>query len=356
MPVSRRTYRDRKTGKTRRAATYTVRFEFRLRTVTKGGFHDRKAAEHWESQEKARLSRGEVGYVQTDVSADVLPLIEGYAANLRTLRRDAMYVYNTEKRLRRLREECGWLTLGNVTGQSLERWRARGPKWRGRPVGAKTLNQFLETAIGWCAWLVEQQVIATNPFERVSRVRAVQNVEARRPATVDELARLLAKAPEDRRRLYRFLIYCPLRRAAFEGLRWKHLDLDATPALVNLPPELNKTRTPLILPLRADVAAELRKVRGQAGERVFPAVTMDEWRADLVAAEVEYDRGGKLDMHALRMTAVGLMADAGVGFEEAHRILGHLNRGTTEKWYYRGKPRASLVAATEAMPKIGEGL
>lgn len=362
MKVTRRKYTVK--GKVRTSKAYTCRFEFKGRPYAKGGFHDKDAARKWGVDKLAALSRGEVGLVKVKAGAPVLPLIEAYADDMASHNRDPMYVYNSRLRLRRLREECGWQTLGDVTGRSFEAWRRNRPAWvRGktsRPLAPKTLNQFLDTAAGFGAWLVKHQHLAVNPFAGVSRVGAVQRTDVRRPATIEELVRLIVSAPEARARLYRFLVYCPLRREAFEGLTWGMLLLNQTPPALALPASLNKTRKPLTLPIRQDIAAMLKGMATQAGEEitplVFPRVPIDLWKKDLAAAEIPYQTPeGRFDMHALRMTAVMLMADAGVSFEEVHKMLGHSNRATTERWYYRNKPRASLTAAAEAMPSIGGG-
>jgi len=44
-------------------------------------------------------------------------------ADLRTLNRDDMYVYNIEKRLAKLLSLCGWTKLGDITADSFCRWR-----------------------------------------------------------------------------------------------------------------------------------------------------------------------------------------------------------------------------------------
>jgi hypothetical protein len=51
--------------------------------------------------------------------------LEDYLADLRAQGRDAMYIYNLEKRLVKLWEECGWKVLRDITADSFQAWRAR---------------------------------------------------------------------------------------------------------------------------------------------------------------------------------------------------------------------------------------
>lgn len=332
---------------------WTAEFRFKGRLYRQGGFTSRAMADQWESESRTRLLRNEYGLRKNEVGAEVKPLIEAYAEQLRAMRRKEMYVYTTEKRLRRVAEGCGWQSLGDVTAASFEKWRGKPQRQenRKRVASAKTLNQFLDAARQWCDWLVRPQFkLVANPLTDVAKLPAPDRRFYRRGATGDELDKLFAVAGP-RRSYYQFAAYIPLRQRAMHGLLWGDMDLGDVPTL-HLRANLNKTNRDISLPIRADLAVVLRKERGKSDERVFPnPPTLDELRADWQAAGVEFDRGGehRLDFHAFRRTAVGMLKSIGVGLDVAHHLLGHKDIKTTQRFYDADPSLADLRAAVERM-------
>jgi integrase len=351
-------YRRKNRGK--KSTTYFVRFQYEGKLIRRFGFTNRKLAEEWESSERVRLQRRDRGLVRANNNAIIVPLIASYANHLHAMGRSEMYVYTTEQRLKRLCEGACWQTAGDITDSSFEAWRARPHTFHNKPVGPRTINQFLDTGKHFCAWLVKpMNILTSNPLADVRKARVVQNTFYRRSATMNEVELLMAAAPEDRRAFYQFLLYCPLRKQTLRELRWEHFDLDAERPVVRIPGEIQKQKVDQTLPIRHDIAHMLRRHRGNAkpGDAVFPVVPeLDDLKADLHAAGVPFsDRGGnrRLDFHAFRRTLVTMMKRAGIGLDVAHVALGHADKRTTEKWYDNDvTDKTPLTQAIEQLPSI----
>lgn len=353
-------YRRMVRGK--RSKFYTAEFTFGRHRYRQGGFPDRDAAKHWIATESIRLRRGRTGYVKPMNSAAVNPLITAFVAELRARGCDEMYCYTAEKRLNKLAEECAWRTLGHVTAASLQAWTTSGSEWKKHKIGGRTINQYLAIAVEWGAWLAKPSIgkLPSNPLDGVERVRANHNDLYRRAGTLDELERLLATCPPDRRLCYLFRIYHPLRRKTLRQMTWAMLKLDATPPYISLPAALNKSRRDERHALRYDVAQELRKSkkRAKVSDLVFPTVpTVDDLKVDLASAEIKFaDSAGnaRLDFHALRKTLVRLAKRSGVSLDDASLLLGHRDINTTRKHYDEDAVRPELSEAVEKLPALGQ--
>lgn len=363
----------------RREKTFSVRFQIGGETFRRSGFIDRKSAEHFELTTRLNREKTSVGrddqYARhrsrllieqpPDPAAGRKAepgLIDEFISHLRTLELARMYAYNCERRMIRLAEEAGWLTLGDLSAESFESWRGAARKWRGKSLKPKTINQFLETANRFCAWAIMKGLLADNPLRLVPKARALDNPRYRRAATEEELQRLFAAADPDRLLFYRFVLYTPLRRDALEHLTWDHLRLDDPAPWVDLSPEISKSRRREKSAIEETVAADLRKLREtlrpESTDRVFPRVpTVDQLRADLVKAGVPFsDASGlrRLDLHAFRKTLVMMMKRSNVPLEQARRQLHHKDIRTTQKSYDDDQVDAPLSEAIGQLPKLGQ--
>jgi len=349
----------RKTSSGRKSRFFTAEFQFRGRVYRKNGFADRDSAKHWAMEESLKMRRGSTGYVKPMLAAQVTPLIDQFVQHLLTRGRDEHYAYIMGQRLARLSGQCGWLTLGNLNRPSLETWANSSPKYRGKKIGGRTINQFIDSARDFGKWLASSKVakLPSNPFADVEKVQSKHNDEYRRAATLDEIQRLLSTCPANRRRYYIFRLYCPLRSSTIAGLTWKMLRLDGTPPWIEIPAELNKSGRPERSPLRYDVAAELRKVKHKANDLVFPdPPTLDQFRADLTAAEIPLDDGKgnrRLDYHAMRKTLIRLCRAAGVPIDQASLLLHHKDVRTTQRHYDDNAVAPELGEAVEKLPTLG---
>jgi integrase len=342
---------------------YVAEFHYRGQLYRQTGLPDRETAKHWINSEQLKLRRGEVGYVKPMLASRVAPLITEYAQSLVTAKRDEHYAYISEKRLTRLAEECGWMTLGHVTTASLERWRDEGPKYRGKRIGPKTINQIIQTAAEFGKWLRKpKHLLPVNPLADVALLREPGNPEYRRAATQEEFDTLLATCPKPRRLYYLFRLYVPVRTRAVRLTTWRMMHLDDEQPWILFPAAVNKSRKDERSPIPHFLAAQLRtakkEAKAKADDPVFAECpTIDDLRADLATAGVAFDDGKgsrRLDFHAFRKTLVRWLKRAGVGMDDASLILHHKDIRTTRKHYDDDAVDPDLTAAVAKLPVVGK--
>jgi integrase len=277
--------------------------------------------------------------------------IDAYLQVLESDGRDDQYVYIIGARLRKLVAACGWGRLRDISPDAFIRWRVearkpvadglkRGPGRMAAAMSARTLNQYLETAISftnWCAMTKRMPGIRINAKKMISTAlagveKAAGDVVRKRRALSDEqVAALLAACVDDRRLVYRLALSSGLRRQELVDLQWGDVRLTAIPAYLELRPGKTKNRKGGRLELPGTLAQELRSQRPEGVrplEPVFPAgvPTIDQWREDLAAAGIPYkdDQGRQVDFHAgTRKTLCTRLHRHGVPLAAAMRRMRH---------------------------------
>jgi integrase len=308
----------------------------------------------------------------------------------------------------------------------------------GRPA-ARTVNARLATLTAWGNWLVESGRLVANPFARLRKLDEADDVRRQRRAlTADELRRLLTVArlrpvaefgratlrivdgtrpaksratwkraeltfgtvvaaaergrtrlrPDvverlerdgrERALLYAVLVTTGLRKGELTALTVGDLLLDEPQPVVVLPGADAKNGQRATLPLRADVADELRAwvaektealCRGRVGVAgivtppadaplfYVPSALVKILNRDLAAAGIAKrdDRGRTVDVHALRHTFASHLVAAGVAPRTAQAAMRHSSLELTMQLYT--DPRlldvAGALAALPALPTAG---
>jgi integrase len=191
----------------------------------------------------------------------------------------------------------------------------------------------------------------------------------RRALTPEECRRLLAAAARSKRKLggmsgpdrklfYSVALNCGLRRNELGSLTPESFRLDADPPTVTAEGKWTKNRKTETLPLRQDLAAELREwLRGKpAGKPLFPVKGRKRramLRADLKAAGIEPVVDGKvIDLHALRTTFITHLSLGGVPLAVAQKLARHSDPRLTSN-VYTSLSLADLQKAVQALPPTG---
>ena len=295
-----------------------------------------------------------------------------------------------------------------------------------RRPSARTINARLAALTAWGNWLVETSRLATNPFPRLRKLDEADDVRRQRRAlTGDELRRLLIAAryrplaehgretikvidpalpaksratwekldldvakivaaaargrervrPEvadelelvgrERALLYTVLVTTGLRRGELAALRVGDLKLEGPSPVIELRGADAKNGQRATLPVRADVAAELRAWVADLEKRAVGNLRPDSpvfnvpsgliriLDRDLAVAGIAKvdDRGRTVDVHAFRHTFATHLVAAGVAPRTAQAALRHSSLELTTQLYT--DPRLLEVAgALEALPAL----
>ncbi len=355
----KRTYKDKK-GRKRKVRTYTVDWcdangEWHRRSTK---YTDKQAAEDLGNRLERESALGLENRRDLYAKSKARPLAEHfkeYLADLEAKGRAEKYIDNCRRRLDKLARECEWTRLDHITANGFTQWRAatKGPRQ-----GAKTLNQYLDTARAFLGWCVGHRRIMDNALATVGKLDVTRDVRRRRRAlTVEQLRRLLDVAPADRELVYLTAVYTGLRRSELEALRWGDVRLLATTPYIQLRAEATKAHRADRVPLRTELASALRQARPTAagdGAPVFPGMpTMANYRTDLRGAGIPYKDAQKrqADFHALRHTFGTMLAQSGTGVRTAMELMRHTDAKLTMN-VYTDPHLLATASAVESLPAL----
>lgn len=267
--------------------------------------------------------------------------VADYLAELKTLGRSAKYQQNIGNRLNKLMKACGWEYLRNITADSFCNWRDTIEVGEdGLPtIGPVTQNQYLEAAFSFCGWCVRRRRMALNPLVGVPKAEEVSDIRReRRALTAEQAQSLLSNVKPEYRAVYRFMLATGLRRNETAQLVWGDVALNSPTPFLRLRAKTTKARRADTLPIHPDIAAELRAMRGEAGdgERVFwrvPSIYIHKKFLAAAGIPWEDDEGRRADIHALRHTFGTSLSQNGVSPRVAMELMRHTDLRLTMKLY-----------------------
>jgi integrase len=429
------------------AGTYTAKYRDGAGIVREvaTGCRDESAARSIlaKLERRAELVKAEVITAAEDAIIDhqSTPLADHIAAFIDHQRAKGVHrvrVKNTENRLRRLATDCDYRRLGDLSVAALERWLADR---QAENMGAGTRNAYRQELVGFGNWCVKTRRLIDNPFAHVPKAdtKADQRRQ-RRALTEAELTRLLDVArrrplldamtirrgkrrgeavgrlrAETRRRLellgreraliYKTLALTGLRKGELASITVGQCVLDSNPPYLILNAADEKNREGSTIPLRADLAADLREwlsdkaTAAQQARRCVPSVQFDpkdqldqkrnasdstrrEGQScqhlsvvptlpadtplfivpkglvrildrDLRLAGIPKvdERGRTVDVHALRHTFGTLLSAAGVAPRTAQAAMRHSTIDLTMNVYTDPK-LLDVAGAMEALPAL----
>ena len=211
------------------------------------------------------------------------------------------------------------------------------------------VNRCRETLRAIFAYAIERELITVNPIVGVLK-RKVE-IPRDRTLTADELSalwRAIDKLPELPRAYFRVILLTGARRNEVRCMTWSELDLDA--GLWRVPAERNKSGRAFDLPLTAPVVETLRALP-RIGSIVFAHDGRRPIALHQLIERVRRD-AGLLDvrLHDLRRTLRTGLAELGVSFEVAERVLNHAMPGLQavyNRHSYTTEKRAALTLWAE---------
>ena len=297
------------------AKTYTAKYRDGsgdLRRVTTG-CRDEQAArailadlERRAVRVKAKIVTAAEDAVTDHLETPLAAHVAAYQAHRTAKGLNAVRIKNTEARLKRLAADCGFQRIGDLNAAALERWLTDRAAER---MSAGNRNEYRQELIGFANWCVRTGRLLGNPFAGVAKADAkadqrrkrramteaelvkLLDVARRRPlleakmvrrgqrqgeavANVrDDVAERLDRLGRERALIYKTLLLTGLRKKELASLTVGQLYLDGPHPFADLAAADEKNREGSAIPLRADLANDLR-----------------EWLADKAAASQQATR------------------------------------------------------------------
>ena len=211
------------------------------------------------------------------------------------------------------------------------------------------VNRCRETLRAIFAYAIERDLVTVNPVVGVSK-RKVE-IPRDRTLTANELTafwQTIEKLPELPRAYFRLVLLTGARRNEVGGMPWSELDLDA--GVWRLPSDRNKSGRAFEIPLSGLVVETLRALP-RIGPLVFALNGMRPMSLHQWIERVRRD-AKLLDtrLHDLRRTLRTGLAELGVNFEVAERVLNHAMpslQAVYNRHNYLAEKRAALTLWAE---------
>lgn len=288
-----------------------------------------------------------------------------YARWAKSEGRDERYMAQFLSLIRRLEEECGWETVGDMHAGAVE-FEDYLVELQ-ELTSAKTRNNALCWLRPFAEWLARRGEVPDNPFAKIRLNRHFAGSGSRGLSPPEMLAMIaVAEAdealPEDDRR-------CLRERSdwytlsMFTGLRAKEMSLCRCNAVnfaeqtIELPAAVAKARKQQTIPL---VPAALDWLRKYIGARPGDSPLMRSRRprvrvvkSDAVCAKVA-KKGETVGLHSFRKGFISAVAATGAGFSVTHKLARHSDPRTTEKVYVQ-RDLLPLRDTLKALVETGYG-
>jgi len=315
--------------------------------------------------------------------------VEAYVASLNARGCTAKHVHSQKRLLTTVLDECRFRSLADVKREPMEKWLTQGAN---RTRSARTRNTYL-CAIRWFLnWAIDNERLLANPLARIPL--ADEKADRRRQPralTGDEIVRLLEAArrrplaqaqlyprgwrkgqpgtslrPEtvaklerlgrERALAWKTLVLTGLRLGELASLRMRDAVLDGPRPHLLLDARFEKNRNGSAIPLRADLAADLRAwLAGAPPDRPIFALSENQvkvFNKDLKWAGIAKrdDRGRTACVHSLRHSHASLLNRAGVGPQTVQASMRH---GSLDMTTVYSDPRLlDVAAALDALPAL----
>ena len=325
-------------------------------------------------------------------SAPLADMLSAYDRSLAASEVSDTYRANVLRAVRRLARECRFASLADIDREAVEGWLATRA---GEGMSARSRNYYRNSLVVFANWCRDSGRIREHDLDRLPRAdERADPRRQRRALTADELTRLLAVAVErplleartvrrgarkgeaygdvrsevaerlrtigrERSLIYKTLVLTGLRVNELRTLTVGRLELTPGAECLRLEAKNEKNRTGSFLPIRADLAVDLRGWIADCGltgpNRLFivPAGLRLILDRDLKAAGIPKrdDRGRTVDVHALRTTFGTMLSTTGTAPRTAQAAMRHSDIKLTMGVYT--DPRLLDVrGAVERLPSL----
>jgi integrase len=278
-------------------------------------------------------------------------LLRAHLLDLKAQKCDAGHVETRGFLIRRIARDTGWKALRDISAASFVEWREKHEE-----LAPRTLNNYFAEMRAFLNWLKDFGKLSGNPLKGVRPVKAHEKARARRAITDDEIARLLAIAPPERRMIYLIALHTGLRRKEIKLLEWQDLFLDGPEPFIKLRAFTTKNRKGGEVTIHPELRDELRNYGGASplpGSRVVKMFFgLDPFKKDLAAAGISFvERNLRFDLHAMRKTFNTRMAVGNVPARTAMHAMRHSDIKLTTIDYIDSF-RLNVAAHVGALPPL----
>ena len=275
--------------------------------------------------------------------------------------------------LNRIVADCRFRTLKDIDRQAVQRWMA---KQAHTALSARTINIYRAAMVAMCNWCLLEGRLTNNPLAGLPKAEETEPARKRRALTDDEIVRLLDTAKrrplrdaltirrgknkgkplakvsndehlrlkrlgQERALIYKFMILTGLRCGEVKSLTIANLCLDENSPYIHIDGKHAKSGRAATLPLRVDLAQELREhVAGLDGGPQTALFRpgrnfLRTFNLDLAAAGIAKRdaRGRTVDVHSLRHTFATLLARNAVSPGIAQKLMRHSDIRLTMNLY-----------------------
>ena len=346
----------------------------------------------WErEEEQIRVGILEPGQLATARSAvgSLESHLGAYEQSLMARDVSGVYLANTLSAIRRVRDELGLNSLKDLRREKVEPWFAKAIA---EEMGARNRNHFRDSLTRFSNWCRETGRIREHDLDKLPKADERQDPKrTRRALTEAELGHLFAVARlrpleeartirrgknkgklsaevrpvvvarleelgRERALIYRTLLFTGLRSDELRTLAVSQLDFTPGAELIRLEAKNEKNGAGSTIPLRSDLAAELRDWIAENGltssSRLFtvPAGLCRILNRDMKAAGIPKrdERGRTVDVHALRTTLGTMLSTTGTAPRTAQAAMRHSDIKLTMGVYTDPK----LLEVREALERL----
>lgn len=246
-------------------------------------------------------------------------------------------------------DQFGPLRLGEVTHGEINaavaalqvrpamRATSTGPKPTGKPLSPATINRHLSTLSAVMNFALKRGMIEAHPMKAGKVEKLTEGNGRKRVLTDDEVVRLMAAAEGSRWPMMplflRMLLTTAARKSEVLNLRWEHVSLTESVAILHETKNGRSRALPLVSDVRAALA-EANKVRPINSDYVFfdpknparPKNIDTIWRFVRQRAGLLKDRVDPMDqvvLHTTRHSAITKMLKGGANLTQAAVVSGH---------------------------------
>ena len=357
---------------------------------------DKQAARSMLRDIERDVERRRAGFVDPFAESRNAPidgLIVQYLKHMRLEGDSQGHIADTKRLLNLVVKACGFDTLAKLEPSKLDDYLEALVKPDGTPTSARTKNTHRQSIMGFTNWCVRKNKLQFNPLARSAKAKG-DTVIKRRALPLEQLKSLLDVARERPLReklmvrrgpnkgklvakvgpatrdklerqgklrvlLYRMAFYTGLRRNELRSMQVCHLLLKRADPKAALPGSITKNKQAANLPLRPDLASDLREwIESEglaASDKVFPVGrdVAKHLKRDMRAAGIPVvdDRGRIFDFHALRKCTATYLNKSGVPITTAKEMLRHSTVELTAGVYNDGDLH-DLRGAVEHLPTL----